>query len=127
MTLLIWLACGGDTPTDPTDVATDGTTDSTTGAEPTDACTELVEGRWSSSNETCFGMGMNADLTLDTDGCTFTFSSWNMSMDSPTGGVVSGSDITLTGAGWDDCTGTTDGSMMDATCGNGCVFHMEVM
>ncbi len=121
--LFFAVACGGS-PDGTTDATTPTDTDSTT--EPPVACTALVEGRWASSSENCFGMGMDADLTLDAEGCEFTFSNWNMSMDAPEGGVVTGSDVTLTGAGWNDCVGTTDGTTLDAVCGSGCNFHMEV-
>jgi hypothetical protein len=108
---------GGGTDGD-ADTDTDTDTDTETG------CTPLTEGPWTADGS-CFGMVMSATLTVGTDGCSFTFSDWDMAMSVPEGGTVAGSDIALTGANWDDCTGTTDGTSMQGTCGDGCAFTME--
>jgi hypothetical protein len=58
----------------------------------------------------------------------FTFSDWNMMMESPGGGSVSGTRLTLSGLdGWDTCTGETDGKTATGTCPDRaqCVFEME--
>lgn len=112
--LLALAACnGGGTGSDDTD-STD--TDVT--------CTALPEGGWL-VNGTCIGMDMTGTLTLDNTGCGFTFSDWNMMMDMPKGGKVSGDTVTLTGAGWTDCTGAIVDGVVDGTCDDGCAFHME--
>nr|MBA2320503.1 hypothetical protein [Deltaproteobacteria bacterium] len=86
-------------------------------------CTAITEGDWTADGS-CLGMMMSATLTVGTDGCSFEFSNWDMQMDVPDGGTVSGSDVTLTGDGWTDCTGTTDGTSINGTCGDGCAFDM---
>jgi hypothetical protein len=69
-------------------------------------------------------MMMDATVTLRGDGCRFEFSDWNMGMSVPEGGKVEDGDVTLTGAGWDDCTGTTDGTSISGSCGDGCTYEM---
>ncbi|MEZ4236867.1 MAG: hypothetical protein R3F59_12075 [Myxococcota bacterium] len=88
-----------------------------------DGCTAPAEGAWTMDGS-CFGMEMSASVALDADGCSFTFSDWDMAMDVPAGGTVTGTDVALTGDGWDDCTGTTDGATISGTCGDGCTFDM---
>jgi hypothetical protein len=120
-TLLGLAACGGDA----TDT-TGGTGDTATpDTDTTAACEALAEGPWSMSGS-CFGMPMSATVTLEADGCTFTFSAWNMQMSVPEGGSVTGTDVTLSGAGWDDCTGTTDGGSISGECdGGSCTYDMS--
>ena len=88
-------------------------------------CTALPEGGWL-VNGACIGMDMTGTLTLDQSGCGFEFSAWSMMMDMPKGGKVDGDTVTLTGAGWTDCTGTIVDGVVDGTCSDGCAFHMEV-
>lgn len=117
---LAMLGCG--------EKATDtGGTDTDTEVTDTDGggtgCATLTEGGWT-ANGSCFGMLMTATLTVGSDGCSFEFSDWDMAMSVPEGGSVDGSDVSLTGAGWDDCTGTTDGTSISGSCGDGCTFDM---
>ena len=91
-----------------------------------DACTALQEGRWSTTGA-CFGMPMDAEVTMDVDNCAFTFSDWNMAMSVPDGGTIAGDTLTFTGDGWTDCTGTIDedGSSVTGVCAeSGCAFGM---
>ena len=75
-------------------------------------------------------MEMSALLTLDPkDSCTFAFSDWNMAMESPGGGSVSGTTLHLSGLdGWDTCAGKTDGKAATGTCPDRaqCVFEMAL-
>ncbi len=93
------------------------------GADEPGVCAALSEGPWSASGS-CFGMVMTTTLTVDGDGCRFTLDDWDMEMSVPEGGAVDGSDVTLSGAGWDDCTGTTDGTSLEGSCGDGCTYEM---
>lgn len=84
-------------------------------------CTEAMAGRWTGDG-TCFGMEHSADVAVD--GCTLTFSNWNMAMSVPDGATISGDDVTFTGADWDDCTGTiaADGMSITGGCSDGCTL-----
>src|SRR5687767_7407592 len=102
---LLLAACAGDKSGD-----TGGTGDTATppGDDDDDtaaACTPLEAGGWSMDGS-CFGMLMTATLTVEADGCSFTFSNWNMAMSVPVGGSVSGTDVTLDWADKGGCTGT---------------------
>jgi hypothetical protein len=99
--LLLLVACAGD--------------------EPSGECTAPAEGPWT-MNGSCFGMAMAATLTVEADGCSFTFSDWDMAMSSPTGGTVSGDEVTLDWPELDGCAGTTDGATMEGSCGDGCTW-----
>jgi len=105
------------------DTDIDSDTDTDTG------CTKMVEGVWSMSGS-CYGMDMSATLTLDPkDSCTFAFSDWNMAMESPGGGSVSGTTLHLSGLDdWDTCEGKTDGKSAAGTCPGRayCVFEMAL-
>lgn len=92
------------------------------------ACVALQAGRWASTGG-CFGMAMDADLTPETGGCSFTFSNWNMTMDVPEGGVVVDDQVTMTGSGWEDCTATAeaDGTSFTGSCASAsCAFAMAL-
>jgi hypothetical protein len=62
--------------------------------------------------------------TVTVDGCALTFGSWNMQMSVPAGATMAGDDVTFTGTGWTDCTGTisSDGRTIDAGCSDGCTM-----
>ncbi len=116
------VACSGGTKDAETD--TDGVTDTPGTTDTAPACTAPTEGPWEATGS-CFGMLMTATLTVGgADGCRFTFDEWNMQMSVPEGGRVDGTDVTLTGPGWDDCTGTTDGTSIEGSCGDGCTYEM---
>lgn len=87
-------------------------------------CTEAMAGRWMATG-TCYGAEHQADVAVD--GCTLTFSNWNMAMSVPDGATVSGDDVTFTGTDWDDCTGTLaeDGMSISGSCSDGCTLTME--
>ena len=88
-------------------------------------CTEMMPGPWSAGGS-AFGMDMNTTTTVS--GCTATFSDWDMAMSVPEGATISGSDVTFTGAGWDDCTGTLsdDGMEITGECSDGSVLEMAM-
>lgn len=88
-------------------------------------CTEMMPGPWSAGGS-AFGMDMTT--TTAVDGCTATFSDWNMAMSVPEGATISGSDVTFTGAGWDDCTGTLsdDGMEITGECSDGSALEMAM-
>ncbi|MEQ1506714.1 MAG: hypothetical protein ABMB14_31090 [Myxococcota bacterium] len=127
----LWIAvgvvgCAGDDGTldtaDATDADADTDADSDSDADTdTDAdsdCTRLTEGMWSADGP-AFGMAMTAMLTVDAVGCQFTLSDWDMAMDAPEGGSVSGDQVTFTGdAYWQSCTGTasSDGVSVAGAC-----------
>ena len=91
-------------------------------------CTELAEGRWFMAGSV-YGMSMDAILTLNDAGCSFTFSDWNMSMDVPDGGTIQGDAVTLDGNGtreWGDCEGIADdNSTIVGACSDGATFEMN--
>jgi hypothetical protein len=91
--------------------------------EPGD-CDALTEGAWTLDGS-CIGMPMPHTLTLEEDGCSFTLGEWTMPMTVPTGGTVSGAELTLDWPDQDACTGTlTDGTSVEGTCADGCGFTM---
>lgn len=97
----------------------------------TEGCTALQEGTWTMDGAAGGGMAMEATLTLDTDGCSFTFTDWNMSMGNlPAGGTVAGDQVTLSGdAYFETCTGTAnaDGSEVTGVCADdGAGFSMSL-
>jgi hypothetical protein len=114
--LTLFPACNKDADTDLDDTASG-------------ACTALTEGRWDLAGST-FGMSMDAILTLSDDGCAFTFSDWNMSMDVPDGGTAQGDSITLNGSGtreWSNCTGIAeDNASVVGACDDGATFEMNL-
>lgn len=116
--LLLLAACSGDKSAT-TDSGADTDTEDTD--TPTTGCTAPSEGGWS-MNGSCFGMLMTGTLTVESDGCSFTFSDWDMPMSVPDGGTVDGDDVTLDWPGLDGCTGTTDGTSMEGSCGDGCTW-----
>lgn len=90
------------------------------------ACAALAAGTWVTSG-TCFDHEMEAEVSVSSDGCSFTFSNWSMDMDMPVGGTVDGSDFTLSGAGWEGCSGTVaeDGTSLTGSCPDeACAFSM---
>lgn len=101
------VGCAGDGGSDGTD-GTDG------------SCVALQEGDWTTDGAAGGGMPMQATLTLGEDGCSFTFSDWNMAMTNlPAGGTVAGDQVTLSGdAYFETCTGTVnaDGSAASGIC-----------
>lgn len=93
-------------------------------------CTSLVDGAWTLGGD-ALGMEMGATVTMDVAGCTFTISDWSMEMGSlPSGGSVSGAEVTLTGDDdyWATCTGTVsdDGTSVEGACDDGSAFSMAV-
>lgn len=98
------------------------------GPTPSDAddnCNEMVPGPWGASGS-AFGMEMTT--TTAVSGCEATFSNWDMAMSVPEGATISGADITFTGAGWDDCTGTLsdDGMSITGECSDGSALTMAM-
>lgn len=88
-------------------------------------CVQPVAGPWGGDGS-CFGMVMTN--TTDVSGCEMTFREWNMLMSVPLGAVVSGSDVTFTGDGWADCTGTIseDGTAIAGGCSDGCALNLSI-
>ena len=112
------LACtGGSPPATPVEGEGEG--------EDQGNCVAPVAGAWS-GNGSCFGMAMTN--TTDVSGCELTFRDWNMAMSVPLGAIVSGSDVTFSGDGWSDCTGTisTDGMAIAGNCSDGCELNLTM-
>jgi hypothetical protein len=82
-------------------------------------CTPLVSGDWTIDGS-AMGMPMGATVTMDAEGCTFSFSDWSMEMLSlPIGGSLDGSDLAMDGdAHWSSCAGTVneDGTEVSGRC-----------
>ncbi len=88
-------------------------------------CTALTDGTWTLDG-TAIGMAMTATVTMDVEGCSFTFSEWSMAMVVPDGGVIDGATVTLTGDGFDDCTGeVAEDGTVEGACGDGGTFTMS--
>jgi hypothetical protein len=94
------------------------------GEEEPGSCDPVKDGPWTMGGS-CLGMDMPGTLTLEEDGCSFTLGDWTMAMDVPTGGTVSGSEVTLTGSGWEECTGTLAGDAIEGSCPDGCAFTLD--
>lgn len=96
------------------------------GGKSTGDCTAMAEGPWMLDG-TCIGMEMHATVTASSDGCSFTYEDWDMEMTNlPSGGSVSGEEVTMD---WDDktdCVGTTDGTTLTGTCSDGCSFEGQL-
>jgi hypothetical protein len=95
-------------------------------------CTELASGTWTVGGP-ALGMPMDATVTMDSAGCTFTFSEWSMQMDPdlvPTGGVIDGDTLALTGTvdRWSECVATIDASdvISGTCCDDGAGFDMSL-
>jgi hypothetical protein len=88
------------------------------------SCEPVTAGTWTMGGS-CLGMSMPTTLSVDADGCSFTLGDWTMAMDVPEGGTVTDSEVTLSGSGWDDCTGTLAGDSIEGTCADGCSFTLE--
>ena len=89
-------------------------------------CEALSTGRYTADGS-AFGMAMEVVVTLDEEGCGFTFSEWSMAMtDLPSGGLVAGTTVTLLGsAAWESCTGEVDADGgVQGTCGDGGTFGL---
>jgi hypothetical protein len=93
-----------------------------------EACVALVDGDWTIDGS-AIGMPMGAVLTMDAEGCTFTFSDWSMEMNNlPAGGEVAGDQVTLTGGGITaGCVGTVnaEGTSAQGVCDDGSDFTMS--
>ena len=127
--VLALTGCDGGTDSAARHAEADADTDTDSDTDTDVGCTKMVEGVWSMDGS-CYGMAMSATLTLDPkDACTFAFSDWNMAMESPGGGSVSGTTLHLSGLdGWDTCEGKTDGKSAAGTCPDRayCVFEMSL-
>ncbi len=87
-----------------------------------DTCTALTSGTWTFTGA-AWGMGdnpMDGNVTMDTEGCTFTLGEWDMAMDDlPSGGAVDADAVQFDGltSYWQTCTGTaTDENTASGTC-----------
>jgi hypothetical protein len=96
------------------------------GGAAADACGGLVSGRATASGS-CFGMEMQADLTLDAATCAYTLSNWSMNHgEMPSGGEVSDGVATLEGGGLSGCTGEAAGGHLEGLCADGCAWVIDV-
>ena len=120
---------GGDEADGGDDASGDEGGDDATGDDgSTDSCSPVSDGRWETTGA-CFGHPMDAQLSFDSSGCSFSFSDWSMDMDLPTGGTVSGETVTLIGDSWTSCSGTlnAEGTSITGICENsGCAFGLAV-
>ncbi|MEQ1567040.1 MAG: hypothetical protein ABMA64_15485 [Myxococcota bacterium] len=125
--VVVLMGCGGDKTTDSgdtgsetdtdTDADSDTDTDTDTDAD-TDTCVALQTGVWVADGP-AFGMAMTGTLTMDAAACTFTLGDWDMMMDSPSGGSVSGDQVSFEGSpDWATCLGTADaaGTSVTGSC-----------
>lgn len=95
------------------------------GKEPAGECTAITEGPWDADGS-CIGMLMHATVTVEADGCSFSFSDWDMAMTNlPSDGTVAGDEVTLTFPDKTDCIGTTDGTSITGVCSDGCDFVLN--
>lgn len=93
------------------------------GAAPGD-CAAPTPGTWEAAGS-CFGMSMTVTLAEGDDACAFTLEDWSMDHgDAPDGGSIDGDAVSLTGEGFDGCTGTLDGDTMSGICGDGCAWEL---
>jgi hypothetical protein len=93
------------------------------GADPT--CAGFSTGRAAVSGS-CFGMAMEADLTLDAATCAYTLSGWSMDHGGlPTGGAIDGATLTLTGTGWEGCAGDAAAGEATGLCSDGCAWTLS--
>lgn len=109
--LLATLAACNGAPADTEDTADDA------------PCVILSSGEYRTTGS-CFGMAMDVDLTFDEGTCSFTLDNWSMNM-GPTveSGTVDQTSVTLSGNGWEDCTGEVDGEDFSGTCTDGCAWN----
>jgi hypothetical protein len=71
-------------------------------------------------------MEMTVELTPIGDDCAFTLTRWSMDHgDAPDGGQVSGADVTLTGAGFEGCTGELLDGSLSGLCPDGCAWDLR--
>ena len=113
---ILGVACNSDDHSHTDDSGTPGNGD----------CVVLEDSHWT-MNGSVFGMSMDADLTVSADGCSFSFSNWNMNMDVPDGGFIEDDVVTLTGSGnrnWGECEGTATDTEMAGQCSDGATFTM---
>ncbi len=93
------------------------------GADPT--CAGFSTGRAAVSGS-CFGMEMEADLTLDAATCAYTLTAWSMDHGGlPTGGAIEGATLTLTGSGWEGCAGDAAAGEATGLCSDGCAWTLS--
>jgi hypothetical protein len=89
------------------------------GGEGSGVCTPLSSGAWTIDGP-AMGMPMGATLTMDVEGCEFTFTEWSMEMLSlPIGGTVDAAAVQLDGdAHWSSCAGAVnaEGTEASGTC-----------
>ncbi len=96
-----------------------------------ETCTALTSGTWTVTGE-AWGMAdnpMDGELSMDTDGCTFTLGAWDMTMDDlPSGGVVDGDQVQLDGLNsyWRSCIGiaASEGDVSGTCEDDGAAFAM---
>ena len=121
---LVLSACTAADETDALD------TDDTDVVDTAPACVALVDGAWSGSGA-AFGMRMGVTLTMDSEGCSFTLTDWDMDMGPiADAGTVADDQVTLSGPDsyWATCTGTAtaDGTSVDGLCADdGAAFALE--
>ena len=88
-------------------------------------CTQGVAGPWTASGA-AFAMVMHTTTTFSD--CKATFANWDQAMSKPDGATLSGKNVTFTGTGWTDCTGTItdDGMTITGACADGSALSMAM-
>lgn len=78
-----------------------------------DDCAILAETTWALSGD-LYDDPPSATLNYSSTDCSFSLSGWtDEESDLPSGGVISGYDVTFDGAGaWADCTGLVEGTYL---------------
>lgn len=119
---LLMAGCSGDDAGTDTDAVDTDTVDTDVDA----ACVALTDGTYAASGS-CFGMAMTVDLAFDADACSFVLENWSMNHgEAPDGGTVVDDAVTLTGTGFDGCTGTVASGAMSGTCDGGCAWELAL-
>lgn len=89
-------------------------------------CSGVGSGR-ATATGSCFGMEMQADLTVDAETCAYTLGAWNMDHgDMPTGGEITDGQATLVGGGLEGCLGEAADGHLEGLCADGCAWSLDV-
>lgn len=107
------------------DAAPSGDSDTSADEAP---CATLETARYR-ANGSCFGMAMSVDLAFDEGTCAFTLDNWSMNHgDTVLGGTLDAATVTLSGNGWDDCSGEVDGDTLAGSCADdGCAWELRLL
>lgn len=88
------------------------------------SCETLADGSYEVRGS-CFGMTMTVSVDMDDPACTFVLDDWSMDHgEQPDGGTVDGDQVSLSGEGFEGCTGTVDGDGVSGICEDGCAWEL---